>query len=267
MPAPDSNPICSHSSRVVCPPLCSGIYALIALACQPIPTGPPSTIPTPRKNETWWVERHNQLRQHARSRPIDILFLGDSITQGWHGQGRDPYEGDGLTIWNQRYAPLRAANFGMGSDRTENLLWRIRHGELGHAKPKLVILLIGTNNLLDDSPEEVAAGVHAILKDLRQRLPQSRILLLGILPRGIERNPGSDLSKADSRVPAANRLIRQLADPPRIQYLDLGPAFLNPDGRIPRELMPDFLHLSRQGYATWAKAMHHSIQSILYLAD
>lgn len=234
-----------------------------SLGCEAAPDGPPSVVPSARDQEPWWLERHHMLKRQARSRPIDLLFLGDSITQGWHGRGRDIYEGDGIAVWNQFYAARRAANFGMGSDRTQHVLWRLRDGELGRARPKVVVLLIGTNNLVDDSPEVVVAGVGAILDELARRAPRSRILLLGLLPRGLGRPAGAEHAEPDPKVGQANVGLKELADSRQVSFLDMSGAFLDERGRIPRALMPDFLHLSRQGYRAWAEAMEPTLTSLL----
>jgi lysophospholipase L1-like esterase len=243
--------------------LAVAMLSWIACACAKAPSGPRSTIAQPRTSEAWWLARHRELCARAQKEPIDILFLGDSITQGWHGTGRDPYEGDGLAIWQEFYEPRHAANFGMGSDRTENLLWRIEHGELGRAQPHVVVLLIGTNNLATDTPEEVAMGVAAVVKELLRRLPRTRVLLLGILPRGVVRDANLERSAADPRVASANRLIQAEKRDSRVTYVDLGPHFLSDDHSISIELMPDFLHLGREGYRRWAVAMEPDLRRLL----
>lgn len=224
--------------------------ALLA-GCAPAPPDRPSaTVPIPRSDAAWWLRHHNEYVERARRGHVDLLFLGDSITQGWLGDGRDDAAGDGRPIWIDRYAPRRAANFGLGSDRTEHLLWRLDHGELVGIAPRAVVLLIGTNNLANgDPPAEVAAGVAAILDRLRGRLPSARVLLLGLLPRGHEPGPWR------TQVAETNRLLARLADGRRVVFLDIGPRFLDDRGRLPRSLSPDGLHLTRHGYATWADAI------------
>ncbi len=232
--------------------------ALLA-GCSPAPADRPSAaVPIPRSDVAWWLRHHNEYVERARRGQVDLLFLGDSITQGWLGDGRDAAAGDGLAIWNDRYAPRRAANFGLGSDRTEHLLWRIDHGELAGIAPRLVVLLIGTNNLDNgDPPAEVAAGVAAILDRLRVRLPNSRVLLLGLLPRGHDPGPWR------AKVAETNRLLSRFADGRRVVFLDIGPRFLDDRGRLPPSHSPDGLHLTRLGYATWADAMEPTLAGLL----
>jgi lysophospholipase L1-like esterase len=178
-----------------------------------------------------------------------LLFLGDSITQGWGGGGKQ--------TWNRFYTPRNAANFGIGGDRTEHVLWRIQNDELKGIEPKVVVLMIGTNNLGANSPDEIAQGVTAIVHELRERVPKSRILLLGVFPRG--QKPGS----TRERLKSVNLQIAKLDDGSNVRYLDIGRAFLEEDGTISKEIMPDYLHLSPRGYRLWADAMEPTLWSML----
>jgi beta-glucosidase len=185
----------------------------------------------------------NKNLERAKGGPIDLLFLGDSITQGWN-------END---VWDRYYTPRNAANFAIGGNRTQHLLWQIEHGELDGISPRVVVLMIGTNNIHTNTPEEIAAGVRKILDVLRSRLPESKVLLLGVFPRGQKPAPVRD------RIADVNRRIARFDDANRIQYLDIGPAFLGPDGTISRAVMPDFLHFSEHGYQLWADAMEPTL--------
>ncbi len=134
--------------------------------------GPETVVPAPR--EGWWMELHNRFLERAKKGKVDLLFLGDSITQGWNDN----------EVWQRFYGPRNAANFGIGGDRTEHVLWRIQHGELEGIEPKVAVLMIGTNNVSSSTPDEIAQGITAIVKELRSRLPKTKILLLGVFPRG-----------------------------------------------------------------------------------
>ncbi len=173
------------------------------------------------------------------------------------------YDGDGKAIWDRLYAPRRAANFGMGSDQIGHLLWRLQHGELAALNPKVVVLLIGTNNLDQNTPEEVAQGIGAVVDFLLDRLPETQILLLGLFPRGtstIKERPTDDV---DPRIAEVNQRLARLGQQDRVTFLDFGDRFLNEAGQIPRQIMPDFLHLSRQGYAIWAEALEPTLARLL----
>src|SRR5438105_165893 len=128
-------------------------------------------------------ELHKQFLQRIKDGPVDVVFFGDSITNGWRGAGKD--------VWKERFEPLKAANFGIGGDRTQHVLWRMQHGELDGITPKLCMLMIGTNNG-KDSAEDVAAGITAIIKEIQKKSPTTKVLLLGIFPLGEKPNPGRE---------------------------------------------------------------------------
>jgi lysophospholipase L1-like esterase len=209
--------------------------------------GPATVVPQPREGP--WMEMHRSFLKRAEKGNVDLLFLGDSITQGWDGGGKK--------TWNRFFTPRNAANFGIGGDRTEHVLWRIQNGELKGIEPKVIVLMIGTNNSSDNTPDEIAQGVTAIVHDLRDRLPKSRILLLGVFPRG--QKPMA----IRERLKSVNLQIAKLDDGSNVHYLDLSRAFLNDDGTISKEIMPDYLHLSQRGYRLWADAMEPTLWSML----
>jgi lysophospholipase L1-like esterase len=190
---------------------------------------------------------HKSFLVIAKKGQVDLLFLGDSITQGWNEN----------TVWQRFYGPRHAANFGIGGDRTQHVLWRIQNGELDGIEPKVVVLMIGTNNLQDDTPAEIAQGIKSIVGELRMRLPKARILLLGVFPRSPKP------SSARDRIKSINEKIAGLADGTKVQFLDISSAFLNADGTISADVMPDYLHLSLKGYRHWAEAMEPTLWSIL----
>ena len=200
---------------------------------------------------------HERFLEIAKKGNIDLLFLGDSITRGWDGrdkEGKGPKE-----VWDRYYGPRNSANFGIGGDRTQHVLWRIQNGELDGIEPKVVVLMIGTNNAHANTPAEIAEGVTAIVKALKAKLPSTKVLLLGVFPRG--KTPDS----VRERLKAVNERIAALDDGGKtVKYLDIGPHFLNPDdGTISQDVMPDYLHLSRKGYRIWADAMEPTLWSLL----
>jgi lysophospholipase L1-like esterase len=191
---------------------------------------------------------HQRFLERAKQGNVNLLFLGDSITQGWNDND----------VWRRFYEPRKAANFGIGGDGTQHVLWRIQNGELDGIEPKVVVLMIGTNNASSASADEIAQGVTAIVEELRRRLPKAKVLLLGVFPRG--EKPDSTREKVD----AVNALIAKLDDGgAHIKFLDIGKKFLNDDGTISGEIMPDFLHLSSKGYRIWADAMEPTLWSML----
>lgn len=211
-----------------------------------------ATEPVPRAGA--WSRMHESFLDRAKEGDIDLLFLGDSITAGWNGKDK---EGHGpRQVWDRYYGPRKAANFGIGGDRTQHVLWRLENGEVDGIKPKAVVLMIGTNNMNANTPAEIADGITAIVKKLRAKLPETKILLLGIFPRGEKPGPVRD------RIKDTNERISKLDDGSSVKYLDIGRHFLEADGTISREIMPDFLHLKRKGYQIWADAIEPTLWSM-----
>ena len=208
----------------------------------------PAIVPTLRND---WLQRHNGFVAEARKGGIDLLFVGDSITDFWRNRGK--------TVWNERYAPLKAANFGISGDRTEHVLWRLQNGELQGIDPKVTVVMIGTNNTWRDTAEQIAAGVTAIVDEIKKQLPHTKILLLAIFPRA--EKPDSPLR---AQIAATNAILSKLDDGGRtLAYLDIGDKFLQPDGVLPASIMPDFLHPNEKGYEIWANAMEPKLTALL----
>lgn len=211
-----------------------------------------TTTPAPREGS--WMTMHENFLKRSKEGKIDLLFLGDSITRGWDSRNK---EGHGAReVWDRYYGARNAANFGIGGDRTQHVLWRLEHGEVDGISPKLVVLMIGTNNAGSNSPAEIAAGIEAIVAKLREKLPMTKILLLAVFPRGEKPGPVRE------RLQAVNARIARLDDDKWVHYLDIGNHFLAEDGTISREIMPDFLHLTRKGYQIWAEAIEPTVWTL-----
>ncbi|HEX7901244.1 MAG TPA: platelet-activating factor acetylhydrolase IB subunit [Planctomycetota bacterium] len=209
--------------------------------------------PAPRVREyAWmstasWKARHEAFLKRAKEGKCDLLFLGDSITEGWGNNA----------VWKKAYAPRNAVNFGIGGDTTQNVLWRIQNGELEGLAPKAVVLMIGTNNfgLHGDAPADVAKGVAAVVKTLREKLPASKLLLLGVFPRDEKPNTGGR-----KKILELNAVLARIEG---ARFLDIGPKFLAADGTLTKDVAPDFLHLSEKGYQIWADAMAPTLDALL----
>lgn len=211
----------------------------------------PAVVPVPQTAD-WWMAQHERNVARVRQGAVDLLMIGDSITQGWGDEGR--------LVWERYYGRRRAVNLGFNSDRTEQVLWRLQHGEIDGIHPKVAVVMIGTNNsgTRKDPPEETAAGVQAIVTLLRAKLPETKILLLGIFPRGAAATDSLRLLNG-----AINARLRGFADGQHLFYLDLGHLFLDGDGRLKRDLMPDLLHPNEQGYQVWADGMEAQLKVLL----
>jgi lysophospholipase L1-like esterase len=216
-----------------------------------------STATTPAAREGGWKKRHEQFVAMAKMGGIELLFLGDSITDLWGGEGHSN-RSQGQAIFHQEFEPLKAANFGIGGDQTQHVLWRIQNGELDGIQPKVVMLMIGTNNTARNTAEEIADGVTAIVKEIHKRSPTTKVLLLGIFPRGEKPNRLRD------KIKQVNAIIARLDDGGKtVRYLDIGDKFLEPDGSISRKTMYDFLHLTEKGYQAWAEAVKGPIKELM----
>ena len=191
-----------------------------------------------------WYELHAEDTELATQGEASVVFIGDSITQGWNGAGK--------AIWDKHFAPMGAVNFGIGGDMTQNLLWRLQYGATENLDPKAVVLLIGTNNFAftEDSPEIIAAGIIAVVDQLEKSYPNTDILALGVFPRS--ESPNHSIRPRIKRI---NRIAASLDARARVDYLDIGNSLTESDGSISKDVMPDFLHLSEEGYRRWADAI------------
>ena len=208
-----------------------------------------STTPAPRDDASW-MPRHKLMNERVKKGNVDLLMIGDSITHGWEGGGKD--------VWEKYYAKRNAVNLGIGGDQTQHVLWRLEHGNIDGIQPKLAVLMIGTNNAGTGNSKAIAAGVEAIVAKLRSKLPQTKVLILAIFPRGIDTK--DRLRQVNAK---ANQMIAKLADDKNVYYLDIGAKFLDKDGKLPRDIMPDLLHPNAKGYQIWAEAIEPSVKKLM----
>jgi lysophospholipase L1-like esterase len=224
-------------------------FLLAGIACgllsRAMSAGEPNTAQPAEKDPA----RHAAFLEDIKKmhETINLVFVGDSITDGWRGAG--------LSVWDKFFAPSKALNLGISGDATQHVLWRMRHGELEGYEAQLFVIMIGTNN--GDSAADVATGIGAIVKEIRDKQPQARILLLGIFPRG--EKPDATREKNTE----VNRTIAKLDDGKSIRFLDIGDKFLEADKSMSKDIMPDFLHPSLKGYEIWAAAINDSVQELL----
>lgn len=223
--------------------------ALIATSAQAVAQAPPTAVPAPRQDE-WWQNRHKgfleDVKKAREGAGVDLLLLGDSITDGWRN----------TPVWGKYYAPRKALNLGIGGDQTQHVLWRIQNDELTGLHPKAVMMMIGTNNAGANPADQIAEGVEAIVAELQKSLPDTEILLLGVFPRS--EKPDDTRKKLTD----VNARISKL-DGGKVHYLDIGSSFVNPDGTISKDIMPDYLHLSEKGYELWAAAVEPTLKKLL----
>ncbi len=211
---------------------------------SPLPALSPdvsAVTPVPRLD---WLQHvwDNFARARKMKGAVDFVLDGDSITDFWQGEGRE--------VFTKHFGKLRSIDFAIAGDRTEHVLWRLSQGQVDGLSPKLIALMVGTNNLGFNDDEQIAKGVAAVVQAYRQLCPRAVILLQGIFPRGAD---SKDPNR--KRVSALNSSIKKLADGKHVIYLDFGKKFLGPDGSLSPKIMPDFLHPSAEGYEIWARAI------------
>jgi beta-glucosidase len=198
--------------------------------------------------------RHNDFLRQIRAShgDFDFVLIGDSITDHWPQNGADSYA---------RFAPWKPLDLGVSGESTEEVLWRLQNGELEGIHPKVIMLMIGTNNLGhhgDEKPEWVAAGIRKILETIRARQPQAKILLLAIFPRA-----GTPQDALRGKVNETNKLLPSLADGQNILYMDIGSKFLDAQGNLRMEIMPDALHPNEAGYRIWLEAVGPELEEMM----
>ena len=204
--------------------------------------------PVPRSGG--WMTRHESFNKRVAEGNVDLVFIGDSITQGWEGAGKG--------VWAEYYGKRNAVNLGIGGDRTQHVIWRLDNGNFKDITPKAAVIMIGTNNSGSNTSQEIADGVTKIVEQIRKKSPKTKILLLAVFPRGANKDDGR--RKVNQ---GANQIFAKLDDGKHVHYLDIGKAFLDDDQTLPREIMPDLLHLSPQGYEIWAKSIEAKLASLL----
>jgi beta-glucosidase len=216
-------------------------------------------VPLPKDDPSGkFLEKHAAFLARGRAGPVGLLFLGDSITAAWATCPE---------LWEKHFGAHQPANFGIAGDETQHVLWRLTHGELDGIAPKVVVLLIGTNNTGRHTAPEIAAGVREILRVIGGKLPQTKILLLGVLPRGDFRQKNGVIQEGAPRMAVIRELnprLAALADGRRIHYRDFGELFTGPDGTASGSLMPDHLHLSAEGYRRWAEGLRPVLAELLH---
>lgn len=212
----------------------------------------PSVTSQPRIDD-WWFIRHGEKIGQMKKEEVELLMVGDSITANWETQGAE--------VWKQYYADRKAVNLGFGGDRTNHVLWRLDHLPELKKAPKAAVVLIGTNNICwgSDTPRQGAEGVQAVAKKLHELYPETKILVLGVLPRREKPDHGhrKEIVELNSYLPD---LLKGIGN---VTFLDISEAFLDDEGVLSKEIMPDGTHPSPKGHEIWAKAMEPELKKLL----
>jgi len=243
----------------------------LALTLVPLRAAAPAT-PAPKPDASAAIEKndpsgrfrkmHESFLARGKAGPIGLLFLGDSITQGWT---KAPH------VWEHYFGKWQPANFGIGGDQTQHVIWRIENGELEGINPKVVVLMLGTNNSGAHTADEIAAADRKIVDLIRARLPQTKVLVLAVFPRGPRREKDgtikpeviAEAAKRMAVIQGVNAQLARLDDGQHVRFLDINAVFLGQDGRIPYPVMPDQLHPGAAGYQLWAEAILPTLNAMM----
>ncbi|MSU51762.1 MAG: GDSL family lipase [Opitutus sp.] len=240
---------------------------LVVAHAQPPAATPPAPKPDasaaiPKKDTGGFLKRHEGFLARGKEGPVGLLFIGDSITDGWNRAQH---------IFQHYYGKYEPANFGIGGDQTQHVIWRIENGELEGIHPKVVVLMLGTNNSSSHTAAEIAAADRKIVEMIRAKIPETKVLVLAVFPRGARKNPQgvitdaaiTDAAKRTEIINAVNIELAKLDDGQKVRFLDIGASFLGQDGKIPFTIMPDQLHPNLAGYQLWADAMKPTLEAML----
>lgn len=248
------------------------ILAALAVSFAVATAQTPAPAPAPKPDASAPIEKsdpsgrfrkmHESFLERGKAGPIGVLFLGDSITAGWT---RAPH------IWEHYFGKWQPANFGIGGDQTQHVIWRITNGELDGISPKVVVLMLGTNNSGAHTAAEIAAADRKIVEMIRAKLPQTKVLVLAVFPRGPRKEKDGSISptvaaeaaKRQAVIQELNAALAKLDDGQNVRYLDINSVFLGQDGKIPFSIMPDQLHPNAAGYQLWADAMTPTLTAMM----
>lgn len=227
----------------------NSLTQLAADPCTPSEKTHTAITPIPRPYDSW-MNRHQEVLKRKSEQDVRLVFIGNSITQRWEKQG--------VPVWKEYYAGRGALNLGFDGDGTQNVLWRLDHGEIDSISPVLAVVMIGSNHVNGYKTKEISEGIKAVCCRIRTKLPATKILLMAILPRG-------DASAAAAyRLRKASGEASKIADNRMIYFLDISEQFLDEDGNVSTQLMTiDGVHLSRDGYSLLAKGMEPVIGKIM----
>lgn len=244
-----------------------GLLRLVGVAClaflprvasaqqQPVVNWPvptlapgmnPATLASPRND---WMAHFQRSLDRTKKGNVDLIFDGDSITDFWMGAGKE--------VWTKNYGKLNAVDYGISGDRTENMLWRLDKGQVAGLHPKLVVVLIGTNNTGDCTDVQIAEGITAVVRGYQKLCPMAVVLLQAVFPRA-----DSPTDPTREKIRRINQIIARLGDGKKVVYVDFGDKFLQPDGTMNRDLLPDTLHPNAKGYEVWADAIRPEIEKV-----
>ena len=222
----------------------------VKLPAQQPDVAAPKFDPKTGEIQTGFANSHKSFVAIAQKGEAQVVFLGDSITAGWNGQ---------KALFEKEYGQYKAANFGIGGDQVQHVLWRVENGEFEGIKPKAVVLMIGTNNAGNPAhtPELIANGIKKIIAAIHQRSPDTKVLLLAVFPRAAK---PTDAPRVKNE--KVNAIIAKFDDGKKVHFFDIGAKFLTADGTLEKSVMPDLLHLNAASYQIEADAIREKLASL-----
>jgi len=228
--------------------LWSAVFSGPCLMSQTTAERPLAVTPVSRLDQDWWKTRHQEKLEEAKNRgdEVELLFMGDSITHGWDAG-----------LWAENFAQYGAFNLGFSGDRTEHVLWRFQNGALENLSPKVTVLMIGTNNTGQGEGQpasETVQGIAAIIDEINTRLPDTQLIVHAVFPRGASKD--DPLRVVNEEI---NQALPELVAAKGAEFLDINDLFLEKDGTLPRNIMPDLLHPKKEGYRLWAHGLKPSL--------
>lgn len=209
-----------------------------------------------KKEEDWWVKRHQTILNRLDP-ASELILIGNSIFHTLDSEDRQ-------AVWEKHLNGYKTINMGISADRTENVIWRLQNGTLEHINPKVAVILIGTNNtdgnhfLEISTAPELANGIKKICTILQKKLPNTKILLMGILPYGSAPNHRNNIIKA------TNAIISTYPEKqPNVHYIDISNVYYNQEGMVNQALMPDYLHPNAEGHMLMFDALADNIKALM----
>lgn len=215
---------------------------------------------------TAWLDIHAKLVKHVEERKgsVDVLLVGDSITQQWGS----PLDNNPLNdAWQEHLGQFSAVNIGIGGDKTQNVLWRLDHGGVKGLQPRAIVLMIGNNNMFftpETGVDAAAKGVAMCATNLREKFPKTPLIVVKILPAHAPGNQFyEDIRKTNAAIDAL-----KLDQQSQVNVLDLTADFTNPDGTLQKELFAqDNIHVSPAGYNLYAQRLKPVLMVLLNTAS
>ena len=203
--------------------------------------------------DEWWQAAHRGFTKNTKNngKNIKIIFFGDSLISGWI---EDNDHSHGIKVWKENYEKLSAVSYGIGGDRTEHLVYRAQNGEFDGSNPKVVIVEIGANNMDSNSADDIAKGIRTIIDSIHKKLPNTKVLLLGILCADKPYNP---------KIKETNKIIAKFENGKSVRFLNMNSHFEDDKGAIHKDLYTDGEHLTMKGYKLWAQTMNPLLNQML----